>query len=141
MDVLDVWSDHRIVAGEDLNAHIDAALESADVIALLVSSDFMASDYCYGIEMKRAMERHAAGEATVLPVMLRPCDVKGAPFAKLKMVPTDARAVTKWANQDEAFLDVVQTSAPLAGIPAVLDGRRRRARGLHRKGFSAAALQ
>lgn len=98
----------RIVAGEDLYAHIDAELESADVIALLVSSDFMASDYCYGIEMKRAMERHAAGEATVLPVMLRPCDVKGAPFAKLKMVPTDARAVTKWANQDEAFLDVVQ---------------------------------
>lgn len=106
--VLDVWSDHRIPAGGELDAHIDAALESADVIALLVSSDFVSSEYCYGIEMKRAMERHAAGEATVLPVMLRPCDVKGAPFAKLKMVPTDARPVTKWPNQDEAFLDVVQ---------------------------------
>lgn len=73
--VLDLWSDHRIPAGGELDAHIDVALESADVIALLVSSDFVSSEYCYGIEMKRAMERHDAGEASVLPVMLRPSGI------------------------------------------------------------------
>lgn len=50
---------------------------------LLLSPDFSASDYCYEIEMKRAMERHAAGEAVVSPVILRACDWHHAPFGKL----------------------------------------------------------
>lgn len=67
---LDTWGDHRIPAGGELDASISEALESADVIMLLLSADFLASDYCFGVEMARAMERHDRGEAVVLPVML-----------------------------------------------------------------------
>src|SRR4051812_5748490 len=84
---LDIWSDHRILVGKEIDAEISEALESADVIMLLLSSDFLASDYCYGIEMARAMERHERREAIVLPVLLRPCDFHTAPFRKLKATP------------------------------------------------------
>jgi hypothetical protein len=46
-------------------------LNRANVILLLISADFLASDYCYDVEMKRAMERHEAGEAIVIPIILR----------------------------------------------------------------------
>lgn len=105
---IDLWSDHRIPAGGDLDASINEALESADIVLLLLSADFISSDYCIGIEMQRAMELHDRGEAIVLPVMLRPCDYQTAPFGRLKAVPTDGKPVTKWPNQDEAFVDIVQ---------------------------------
>src|SRR3546814_935489 len=69
--VIDVWHDRRISPGTELDGAIDAALERAQAIILLVSPDFLASDYCYDREMKRAMERHEAGEARVLPVIDR----------------------------------------------------------------------
>lgn len=105
---IDVWSDHRIEVGEPIDEVISDALEQADIILLLVSSDFLASDYCYGVEMLRAMERHDAGEAAVVPVILRPCDFQSAPFGRLKAVPTDARPLTKWPSEDDAFLDIVR---------------------------------
>lgn len=78
---IDLWSDHRIPAGGDLDDSISEALESADVVMLLLSADFIYSDYCFGVEMKRAMEKHERGETVVLPVMLRPCDYQTAPLA------------------------------------------------------------
>jgi hypothetical protein len=105
---LDIWTDHRIPVGGELGSAISEALENADVIMLLLSADFLASDYCFGVEMTRAMERHERGDAVVLPVMLRPCDYQSAPFGRLKAVPTDGRPVTKWPNQDDAFVDIVQ---------------------------------
>jgi hypothetical protein len=106
--VIQVWHDRRIPAGHVLDAEIDSHLESADVILLLVSSDFLASEYCYDREMKRAMERHESGAATVIPVILRPCDWHDTPFGKLLAVPKDGRPITQWPNPDEAFLDVVK---------------------------------
>lgn len=116
---IDVWSDHRIAAGSELDASISDALESADIILLLLSADFIASDYCFGIEMKRALERHDLREAVVVPVLLRPCDFQTAPFGRLKAIPTDARAVVKWPNRDEAFLDIVRHLRALLPKPAV----------------------
>jgi len=77
---------------------------------LLVSADFLASDYCYGIETKRALERHELGEARVIPVILRPVYWEGMPFSHLQALPTAARPVTGpgWRNQDEAFADIVR---------------------------------
>src|SRR5258708_28318430 len=63
------WHDRRIVAGQEWADEIDAQLNSARIILLLVSPDFIASDYCYGVEVKRAMERHEAGEALVIPII------------------------------------------------------------------------
>jgi hypothetical protein len=102
------WHDRGIKAGEHIDAAIDKHLEQADVILLLVSSDFLASEYCYSIEMNRAMKRHEAGQAKVIPIILRSCDWHPAPFGKLLAAPTDGKPVTSWRDQDEAFLDITK---------------------------------
>lgn len=87
--IIETWHDRRIAAGESIDNAIDAHIESDDIILLLVSADFLASDYCYDVEMTRALERHAAGDAIVIPVILRACDWHHAPFGKLNAVPRD----------------------------------------------------
>ena len=101
------WHDRRITAGTALGEAIDSHLDAADTVLLLISPDFIASDYCYEREMNRALERHQKGEARVIPVILRPCDWHGLPFGNLLATPTDGRAITMWPNIDQAFLDVV----------------------------------
>ena len=103
------FHDRRITAGSDLGKAIDTDLNSAEVILLLVSPDFIASDFCYDREMTRAMERHEKGDARVIPVILRPCDWHDLPFGKLLGVPRDGKAITTWTNADEAFQDVVRS--------------------------------
>jgi hypothetical protein len=106
--VIDTWHDRRIHPGQVIDNQISIHLKSANVILLLVSSDFLASDYCYDIEMKEAMEMHETGLAIVIPVILRPCDWHGTPFGKLLAIPTDGKAVTQYSNVDEAFLNITQ---------------------------------
>lgn len=106
--VISVWHDRRLLAGDDFDTGISADLEKADIILLLASPDFLASEYCYSKEMLRALERHAAGKARVIPVILRPCEWQKAPFGKLLVAPTEGKAVTKWPDRDEAFLDITQ---------------------------------
>ena len=105
---IELWSDHRILPGSEFDKDISQALEAAEIILLLVSADFLASDYCFGIEMRRALERHAAGEAVVVPVILRACDWQNSPFNRLNALPLGGREITKWASPDDAFLNVVQ---------------------------------
>src|ERR1051325_11600807 len=100
--VITDWYDRDISAGKEWNEDIELHLNSAKVILLLISPDFMNSDYINDVEVKRAMERHERGEARVIPVILRPVDWEGTPFSKLQGLPTDAVAVTLWKNQDEA---------------------------------------
>ena len=102
------WHDREINPGQEWQRQIDENLNNADIILLLVSPDFMYSDYCYGTEMKRALERHEVGTARVIPIILRPTDWEDAPFSKLQMLPTDANPVTKWGNKDEAFYDIAR---------------------------------
>src|SRR5579884_3629532 len=108
--VIDLWHDRNISAGTEWEREIDRHLNTAQVILLLISPDFMNSDYCYGKEMKRAMERHERGEARVIPVILRPVYWQKAPFGKLQALPTDEIPVTSswWNSQDEAFFDVAE---------------------------------
>lgn len=106
--VIETWHDRRIGAGDDWSAAIDRHVESDDIILLLVSPDFLASDYCYDVEMQRAMERHTAGQAVVIPVVLRPCDWHGAPFGKLQAVPKDGKPVTLMPDIDQALLEVAR---------------------------------
>ncbi len=101
--VISSWHDRRIAAGRDLNGAISSELESSQIILLLVSAHFLASDYCYDKEMKRAMEKHEDGSAVVIPVILHPCDWKSAPFGHLRATPTDGKPVSMFANQHEAF--------------------------------------
>ena len=106
--LISAWHDRRITAGSELHSTINAHIESAEIILLLVSPDFLASNYCYEIEMNRAMERHAAGEAKVIPVILRPCDWVHPPLDRLRATPRDGKPVVKYSNIDDAFLEVVQ---------------------------------
>ena len=104
--VIEVWHDRRIEPGQEFEKEIDLHVETDDIIILLVSSAFIDSDYCHNREMMRAMERHNAGEAIVIPVILRPCYWRGAKFGKLLATPTDGRAVTSYSNPDEALVEV-----------------------------------
>ncbi len=102
------WYDRQIGAGTQWAEEIDAHLNTATIILLLISSSFLASDYCYGIEMQRALERHDAKEALVIPIILRSVDWRGTPFEKLQALPANGKPITTWPNQDEAFLDVTR---------------------------------
>jgi len=101
------WHDREILPGEEWEQAIDRHLNTAHLILLLISPDFMASDYCYGKEMQRALERHQAGTCRVVPILLRPTYWEDAPFSSLQLLPIDARAITRWPDRDEAFQDVV----------------------------------
>lgn len=118
--LIETWHDRRIKVGDEFENAIDQQLNEAEIILLLVSSDFIASRYCYEIEMARALERHNAGDARVIPVILRPCDWHDTPFGKLLAAPKDGRPVKSWPDIDEAFLDVVrQIKTILAGVGVV----------------------
>ncbi|MEO1069265.1 MAG: TIR domain-containing protein, partial [Cyanobacteria bacterium J06638_6] len=75
-------------------------------ILLLISADFIASDYCYENELRRAMEHHESGEARVIPIILRSVDWQGTLFQKLAWLPTDGEPVTQWGDRDAAWLNV-----------------------------------
>ena len=100
------WHDRQIGAGDLWKQAIDRNLEEADIILLLISADFLASDYCFDIEMKIALERHAAGKALVVPVILRPVDWQARPFRMLQALPRNGRPVTTFENLDIAFEQV-----------------------------------
>lgn len=106
--LIDAWHDRRIVAGDELDSSISERLESDEVILLLVSPDFLASNYCYSREMASALARHDRGEAQVIPVILRHCDWLNSPLAKLKAVPRDGKPVKAWPDIDEALADVAR---------------------------------
>lgn len=102
------WYDRMIVAGTEWDEAIHTELEACDVILLLVSPDFLASEYCRGAEVSYALRRHEEKSGWVIPVILRPCDWQYEAFSKLQALPTDGKPITKWDNRDEAFLNVAQ---------------------------------
>ena len=122
--IINAWYDGDISPGVDWKRQIISRIDTAQIIFLLISADFMASDFSYSIEMEQAIARHDAGQARVIPIILRPTDWSGAPFAKLKVLPSDDKAITKWATHDEAFEDIVK------GIRVAVDD-------LTRKGVSS----
>ena len=106
--LLSSWHERAIAPGSDKTSEIDEHLNSADIILLLVSASFLASDYCYDQELQRALQRQQRGEARVIPIILRPCDWSSAPFGTLKALPRNGRAITTWTNLDDAFTQVAQ---------------------------------
>jgi len=106
--IIDTWHDRRVDAGGEILNEISESLENADIILLLVSPDFIASEYCYEVEMSRAMALHEQGKARVIPVILRPCEWQDMPFGKLLAMPTDGMPISKFPNIDDAFLVVTQ---------------------------------
>lgn len=106
--LISMWTDTDISSGTQWEEEIDTHLNTAQIILLLISPDFMASDYCFSNEMKKALRRHERKEARVIPIILRPTNWQVEPLKKLQALPKDAEAITLWHNRDAAFLDVVQ---------------------------------
>jgi hypothetical protein len=106
--IIETWHDRKITPGTEWQGAIDEHLCSAHMILLLISSDFMASEYCYDVELKTAMQRHELGKAKVVPIILRRVMWDGAPFAKLQVLPTGGVAVKDWVDLDVALDDVAR---------------------------------
>ena len=106
--IIDTWHDRKISNGTEWDNVINKHLDTADIILLLISADFLASDYCWDIEIQRALQRHEEKSAVVIPVLLRPCDTGNADFMKLQGLPKNFKPVTTWSNRDEAFTDIVK---------------------------------
>ncbi len=107
-DLIRNWYDGDIIPGTEWEPQIMEHLHNARIILLLISARFIASDFCYSIELNEAMSKHDSREARVVPVVLYPCDWSGTPFAKLKALPADGKPVVQWPSNDEAFTDVVK---------------------------------
>ena len=105
--IIDTWHDRRILAGQEFNEEINRNFETADIILLLVSPDFIASDYCYNVEMSAAIEKHNAGKVKVIPIILRPCDWHDLPFGKILAATNDGKPIIHFPSYDDGFLEVV----------------------------------
>lgn len=101
--LITIWHDRKILAGDEWNHQINTYLETANIILLLISSDFIDSSYCWDIEIERAMQLHESEQACVIPVILRSVDWTSAPFGKLQAVPRNAQPVTLQPDRDAAF--------------------------------------
>lgn len=110
------WDDSRLSAGTRFEPAIYSRLDSAHIILLLISADFLSSEFCYSKEMDRALARERAGTARVIPVILHDCHWDRDPRLKaLSALPRDGLALTRWTNLDTACANVVE------GVFAVLE--------------------
>ncbi len=105
--LIEEWNYRDIKAGQNWRDEVDTHLESAHIVLLLISPSFMNSDYCYSVEMTKALERHNNGMAKVIPILLRHVDITNAPFSKLQMLPKSGKPVKRWIDRDEAYKDIV----------------------------------
>jgi hypothetical protein len=108
--LIEQWHDRDISAGKDWEHEIDTNLNKAHIILLLISKNFIHSDYCYGIELSRAIQRCEANEATIISILLRPCDWEELSFSKYQVLPKNEHPISSryWHNHDEAFLEVAK---------------------------------
>ncbi len=105
--VITEWTDHEIKAGQNLNTEISEALLDSQLFISLLSPDYLASQYCYDIEFKKAQTMQEEGRLIIIPLVVEPCDWQKTPFGNLKAVPRDGKAVSEWTNENNAFLNVI----------------------------------
>jgi nucleoside phosphorylase len=106
--IISPWHNRLIGLGQEKDKAFDNHIDTAQIILLLVSPRFMASNYADEQEMTRAMQRHADGQALVVPILLRPTYVKDAPFSNLQGLPRNNKPVVSWNDRDQAWLEIVQ---------------------------------
>ncbi|PLR43306.1 toll/interleukin-1 receptor domain-containing protein [Chimaeribacter arupi] len=119
MGKITTWHDRRIVPGQEFERQIDQYFSQADIILLLISSDFINSDYCYQVEMANALERHKRGEAVVIPVILRECAWHQLPFGSIMAATIDGKPITRFSSHDEGYVQIVDAvSRAIANLEA-----------------------
>lgn len=103
------WHDRKVTPGQDWDKEISVHLESAQIILLLLSADFLSSSYISNIEVRRALQRQRDGAAVVVPVILRPVLWDIVPeFRRLEALPQGAVPVTEWSSHDSAFVSICE---------------------------------
>ena len=107
--LIELWPDRDMSPGTGWEQQSGELFQAAQIILLLVSIDYLNSDYCSGVEMKQALARFERGEVQLIPLLLRPCFLKRSPLSKLQVLPSNGQPVTTWANREAAWLDVVQS--------------------------------
>lgn len=112
------WYKGNISAGTEISSEVNKHLNTADIILLIISADFLASDEYYGVEMRQALARHDANNARVIPILARPVNIQGTPFSKLQALPSNGLPIRRWETQDDAFIDTAN------GIRKVVDELR-----------------
>ncbi len=104
--VAEIWTDEKIVAGEEFTTEISDKIHHADIILFLQSARLLASEFIKTKEIPLAMERYKRGEAGIISVILKPCQWKDGELRNLKVLPTDGKPVSQWKTKDEAFNNV-----------------------------------
>jgi hypothetical protein len=116
---ISLWHKRQIRAGMNWKNEVDQQIEQASLVLLLVSTDFLASDYGSQVEVKRAMVRQEVGLAQVIPIIVRPCDWKSTGLGDLQPLPRDGKPLSMWRHRDEALLRVAE------GVKQVLEERQK----------------
>jgi cellulose biosynthesis protein BcsQ len=104
--VISVWWDREISPGEQWKRELDRHIEEADIILLCLSADFLGSEYAQGAEVRRALQRQEDGKAQVVPILLRPVLWEQTQFARMQILPRDAKPVTLHEYVEEAWADI-----------------------------------
>ena len=104
---ISTWHDRKLTAGEEWDAKIKDELLTADVILMLLSPDFLASDYIWDIEVKTAIERHKKGTATVIPIILRPCEWEHTPFEAITTAQANTDPISTSPDRDTMWKKIV----------------------------------
>jgi hypothetical protein len=103
---LDWWTDKRLIPGDEWEKEILEQLAKADIILLLVSSYFLASPFCWGVELAETIKRHQAGTARVVPIFVRECVPEETPIEPLHGVPRKDRPIATWKDKHKAWASV-----------------------------------
>ncbi|WP_308873373.1 toll/interleukin-1 receptor domain-containing protein [Thiothrix subterranea] len=106
-NIISVWHDRKISAGDDWKEQLDENLESADIVIFLVSSSFLASKYCTDIEVRKAIKKHEEGLAIIFSIIVRPCDWEGGNFSRFQSLPKNLKPISTWKNKDSGWVDAI----------------------------------
>lgn len=133
-NLISEWHDREIVPGQAWKSEISENLEEAELILFLVSSTFLASEYCFDVEFGRALAKHEEGSAQLIPIIIRSCDWKTTALGPFQGLPKDAKPISTWPDQDEGWLDVIDgikrnlakfTPKRLAAVPLVVADQKK----------------
>lgn len=105
--IVSEWNDRKIIAGQDWSNEISEKLQSSQLILFLISSSFISSDYCMGVEVKQALKMHRESKAQLIPIVVRSVEWFDSELAKLQALPKNAEAISRWSDEDEAWVNVV----------------------------------
>ena len=116
--VIDTWEEEKISAGKNKEQAISKHFEEANIILCLISPEFVNCDYCYTIQLPRALEKKRSGEAKVIPILLRDVDWSITPFGELglQVLPRNKVPIASASNRDRAMREVVQEIARVVAI-------------------------